>query len=58
MIIKVLETVDGNAITYSKSVMQMPGQGPMEMDMNMMNMGGRADRADRSRRIFATRPNW
>lgn len=41
IIFKVLETVDGNAITYSKSVMQMPGQGPMEMDMNMMNMGGR-----------------
>jgi hypothetical protein len=41
IIIKVLETVDGNAISYSKSVIQMPGQGPMEMDMNMMNMGGR-----------------
>ena len=41
IIIKVLETVDGNAINYSKSVMQMPGQGPMEMDMNMMNVGGR-----------------
>ena len=42
IIIKVLETVDNNAMTYSKSVMQMPGQGPMEIDMNMMNsMGGR-----------------
>ena len=41
IIIKVLETVDGNVISYSKSVFQMPGQGPMEMDMNMMNMGGR-----------------
>lgn len=41
IIIKVLETVDGNVISYSKSVIQMPGQGPMEMDMNMMNMGGR-----------------
>ncbi|HSZ18979.1 MAG TPA: hypothetical protein VK770_04255 [Candidatus Acidoferrum sp.] len=41
VIIKVLETVDGNAISYSKSVIQMPGQGPMEMDMNTMNMGGR-----------------
>src|SRR5579863_3290048 len=41
IIIKVLETVDGNVISYSKSVIQMPGQGPMEMDMNMMNMAGR-----------------
>ncbi len=41
MVIKVLETVDGNAISYSKSIIQMPGQGPMEMDSNMMNMGGR-----------------
>jgi hypothetical protein len=41
VIIKVLETVDGNTISYSKSVIQMPGQGPMEMDMTTMNMGGR-----------------
>ena len=42
IIVKVLETVDNNTITFTKSVMQMPGQGPMEMDMNMMNsMGGR-----------------
>jgi hypothetical protein len=41
VIIKVLETVDGNVITYGKSVIQMPGMGPMEMDENMMNMGGR-----------------
>jgi hypothetical protein len=38
---KVLETVDGNAVTYTKMVFQMPGMGPMEMDGNMMNMGGR-----------------
>ena len=41
IVFKVLETVDGNVITYTKSVIQMPGQGPMEMDSNMMNMGGR-----------------
>lgn len=41
VLIKVLETVDGNTIIYSKWVMQMPGQQPMEMDPNMMNMGGR-----------------
>ena len=41
IIIKVLETVEGNVISYSKSVIQMPGQGPMEMDMNMMNMANR-----------------
>ncbi|HXC31076.1 MAG TPA: hypothetical protein VNZ56_01285 [Verrucomicrobiae bacterium] len=42
VIVKVLETVDGNTISYSKSVIQMPGQGPMEMDMTTMNMmGGR-----------------
>ena len=41
VLIKVLETVDGNSIIYSKWVMQMPGQQPMEMDPNMMNMGGR-----------------
>jgi hypothetical protein len=41
LIMKVLETVDGNAISYSKWVMQMPGQQPMEMDPTMMNMGGR-----------------
>ena len=41
MVIKVLEAVDGNVISYSKSIIQMPGQGPMEMDPNMMNMGGR-----------------
>jgi hypothetical protein len=41
MLIKILETVDGNSITYSRWVMQMPGQQPMEMDPNMMNMGGR-----------------
>jgi hypothetical protein len=41
VLIKVLETVDGNTIIYSKWVMQMPGQQPMEMDANMMNMGGR-----------------
>jgi hypothetical protein len=41
MIIKVLETVEGNTVSYTKAVMQMPGQGPMEMDSSMMNMGGR-----------------
>lgn len=41
IVVKVLETVDGNTISYTKSVIQMPGQGPMEMDSNMMNMGGR-----------------
>lgn len=44
VIIKILETVDGNTITYSKWVIQMPGQQPMEMDPNMMNMGGRGVR--------------
>ena len=38
VIVKVLETVEGNTITNSKWVMQMPGQQPMEMDGNMMNM--------------------
>jgi hypothetical protein len=38
---KVLETVEGNAITYSKWVIQMPGRPPMEMDQSMMNMAGR-----------------
>lgn len=41
IVVKVLETVDGNAITYAKSVFQMPGQAPMEMDSSMMNMAGR-----------------
>jgi hypothetical protein len=41
MIIKVLETVEGNTIAYSKAVIQMPGQAPMEMDSNTMTMGGR-----------------
>lgn len=41
VIVKVLEAVDGNTISYSRMVMQMPGQPPMEMDSNMMNMGGR-----------------
>ena len=44
VIIKILENVDGNTITYSKWVMQMPGQQPMEMDSNMMNMGGKGTR--------------
>ena len=44
VIIKILETVDGNTISYSKWVMQMPGQQPMEMDPNMMNVGGRGIR--------------
>jgi hypothetical protein len=41
VIVKILETVDGNTISYTKWVMQMPGQQPMEMDSNMMNMAGR-----------------
>ena len=41
VIVKVLETVEGNTITNSKWVMQMPGQQPMEMDGNMMNMANR-----------------
>ena len=41
VIVKVLETVEGNTITNSKFVMQMPGQQPMEMDGNMMNMANR-----------------
>jgi hypothetical protein len=41
VLIKILETVDVNTISYSKMVMQMPGQQPMEMDSSMMNMGGR-----------------
>jgi hypothetical protein len=44
VIIKILETVDGNTISYSKWVMQMPGQQPMEIDPNMMNMGSRGAR--------------
>jgi hypothetical protein len=39
-IVKVLETVDANTITYTRWIMQMPGQQPMEMDANMMNMAG------------------
>ncbi len=41
ILVKVLESVDGDSISYSKSIIQMPGQGPMEMDMGMMNMGAR-----------------
>lgn len=39
IIVKILETVDGDTISYARWVMQMPGQGPMEMDSSMMNMG-------------------
>jgi hypothetical protein len=41
VIVKVLQSVDGNTITSTKWIMQMPGQQPMEMDSNMMNMAGR-----------------
>jgi len=40
VIIKILETVEVNTIIYTKWVMQMPGQPPMELDPNMMKMGG------------------
>lgn len=35
ILVKVLETVDGDTISYSRTVFQMPGQAPMEMDANM-----------------------
>jgi hypothetical protein len=41
IVIKMLQNVDGNTLTHSKTVMQMPGQAPMELEGNMMNMGGR-----------------
>jgi hypothetical protein len=40
-IIKMLQSVDGNTVTHTKTVMQMPGQPPMEMDADTMNMAGR-----------------
>ena len=39
IIVKVLEIVDGDTLSYSRLVMQMPGQNPMEMDGNMINTG-------------------
>ncbi len=42
MIIKMLETVDGNTVSHAKTVIQMAGQPPMEIDANTMNsMAGR-----------------
>jgi hypothetical protein len=41
VVVKTLENVEGNTISYSKMVMQLPGQPPMEMNQDMMNMGGR-----------------
>jgi hypothetical protein len=40
VVAKVLETVENNTIAFTKWVMQMPGQQPMEMPENMLNMGG------------------
>jgi hypothetical protein len=45
MIVKVLETVEGNTITSHRWIMQMPGRPPMEMDSTMMNRGGQANQA-------------
>ena len=33
VLVKVLETVDGDTISFGRSIIQMPGQGPMELDM-------------------------
>lgn len=42
MVIKLLESVEGNTVTHTKTVIQMAGQPPMEMDANTMNsMAGR-----------------
>lgn len=38
VLIKVLENVEGNTINYSKWVIQIPGQAPMEMSPEMMSM--------------------
>lgn len=40
MLMKALQTVSDNAVTSSRRIIQMPGQQPMEMDMNM-SMPGR-----------------
>lgn len=39
MLMKQLMTVADDGVTASKMIMQMPGQQPMEMDMNMNPMG-------------------
>ena len=41
VIVKTLENVEGNTISNTKMVMQMPGQPPMEMSPDMMAMGAR-----------------
>jgi hypothetical protein len=41
MFMKYLLTPGDSGVTPMKMIMQQPGQDPMEMDMNMMNMGGR-----------------
>ena len=50
-IIKMLQSVDGNTVTHTKTVMQMPGQPPMEMDADTMNMAGRRAPQNLRRRI-------
>lgn len=41
MFMKYLLAPGDSGMTATKMVMQQPGQDPMEMDMSMMNMGGR-----------------
>ena len=47
IVIKMLQSVEGNTVSHTKTVFQMPGQPPMEMDANAMNMaaGRRAPQA-------------
>src|SRR5215469_1149149 len=41
MVMKQLMTVDGDGVTSTRTIMQPPGQDPMEMDSSMMGGGGR-----------------
>jgi hypothetical protein len=41
MFMKYLVAPGDNGMTSTRMIMQMPGQDPMEMDMNMMNRAGR-----------------
>jgi hypothetical protein len=45
MFMKYLIAPSDNGIASTRMIMQMPGQDPMEMDMNMMNMGRRSPAA-------------
>jgi hypothetical protein len=41
MYMKYLVAAGDNGMASTRMIMQQPGQDPIEMDMNMMNMGGR-----------------